>query len=148
MPPAKVLPLLASPLAGAPFHIALALVLGLFASLALTIRRAASERVGGRWMAVAGALVFAHAVLALGTTLTGIGRVPDETLRVLEAGAAIEGALLLGWVSVFPRRRRLPDVVVVSIALLVALTTATLVALTLGPKGVPCLQAGRRSPAC
>ncbi len=137
MPPAKVLPLLASPLAGAPFHIALALVLGLFASLALTIRRAASERVGGRWMAVAGALVFAHAVLALATTLTGIGRVPDETLRVLEAGAAIEGALLLGWVSVFPRRRRLPDVAVVFFALLVALTIATLTALTLGAGVAP-----------
>jgi signal transduction histidine kinase len=53
-------------------------------------------------------------------------------LRVLEAGAAIEGALLLGWVSVFPRRRRVPDLAVVFFALLVALTTATLTALTLG----------------
>jgi signal transduction histidine kinase len=132
MPPANVHSLVASPLAGAPFHIALALVLGLFAALALTIRRAASERVGGRWMAAAGALVFAHAVLALATTLTGIGRVPDETLRVLEAGAAVEGGLLLGWVCVFPRRRRLPDVVVSFLGLLVALTTATLTALTLG----------------
>jgi signal transduction histidine kinase len=132
MPPAKVIPLLASPLAGAPFHIALALVLALFAALALTIRRAASERVGGRWMSVAGALVFAHAVLALATTLTGAGRVPDETLRVLEAGAAIEGALLLGWVSVFPRRRRGPDGFVLALAVLVALATATLTPLSFG----------------
>jgi len=138
MPPAQVLPLLTSPLAGAPFHIALALVLALFAALALTIRRAASERVGGRWMAAAGALVFAHAVLALATTLTGNGRVPDETLRVLEAGAAIEGSLLLGLVSVFPRRRRLPDGVVALLAVLAALTTATLTALTLdGVSGPP-----------
>jgi hypothetical protein len=123
MPPAKVLPLLASPLAGAPFHIALALVLGLFASLALTIRRAASERVGGRWMAAAGALVSAHAVLALATTLTGIGRVPDGPARP-RGRCGNRGALLLGWVSVFPRRRRFPDLAVVFFALLVALTTA------------------------
>jgi signal transduction histidine kinase len=132
MLPAKVIPLLASPLAGAPFHIALALVLGLFAALALTIRQAASQKVGGRWMSAAGALVFAHAVLALATTLTWAGHVPDEALRVLEAGTAIEGALLLGWVSAFPRRRRVPDGIVVALALLVALTTATLSALSFG----------------
>lgn len=117
---------LASPLAGAPFHIALAVVLALFAALALTIRQSASQKVGGRWMVVAGALVLAHAVLALATTLTWAGHVPDEALRLLEAGAALEGALLLGWVAVFPRRRRLPDRTVLALAIVTALITGTL----------------------
>ncbi len=132
MPPAQVIPLLTSPLAGAPFHIALALVLALFAALALTIRQAASQRAGGRWMSAAGALVFAHAILAMATTLTWAGHVPDEALRVLEAGTAIEGALLLGWVAVFPRRRRMPDAVVVALALLMALATAVLAVVSFG----------------
>jgi signal transduction histidine kinase len=132
MPSGKVIPLLASPLAGAPFHIALALVLALFAALALTIRQAASQKVGGRWMSVAGALVFAHAILALATTLTWGGHVPDQALRILEAGATTEGALLLGWVSVFPQRRRLPDGVVLALAVLVGLIAATLTALSFG----------------
>jgi signal transduction histidine kinase len=132
MPPAKVILLLASPLAGAPFHIALALVLALFAALALTIRQAASQKVGGRWMSAAGALVFAHALLGLATTLTWAGHVPEEALRVLESGTAVEGTLLLGWVSVYPRRRRMPDMMVVALAALVALTTVTLSVLSFG----------------
>jgi signal transduction histidine kinase len=132
MPLAKALPLLASPFAGAPFHIALALVLALFTALALTIRQATTQKVGGRWMTVAGALVLAHAVLALTTTLTWGGHVPDEALRVLEAGAAVEGPLLLGWISVFPRRHRVPDGVFVALACLVGIAAAVLAAASFG----------------
>jgi len=126
---AKVPPFLVSPLAGAPFHIALALILALFAALALTIRRTASERVGGRWMAAAGMLVLAHALLAMAETVVGGGWLPEGSLRVFEAAAAVEGGLLLGWAAVHPGRSRaaLAGVIVASgIVVAVAGTLAAL----------------------
>ena len=134
MPLVKVGPFLASPLSGAPFHIALALVLALFAALALTIRRTASERVGGRWMVAAGALVLTHAVLALTGSLIDAGWLPQGGLPVLESTAALEGGLLLGWPAVLPGKRWVSFTVLAAAALL-AVAGATLALLAPLPAG-------------
>ncbi|MBM3121355.1 MAG: HAMP domain-containing histidine kinase, partial [Chloroflexi bacterium] len=134
MPLVMVAPFLASPLAGAPFHIALALVLALFAALALTIRRTASERVGGRWMVAAGALVLAHAVLALTGSLIDAGWLPQGGLPVLEATAALEGGLLLGWPAVLPGKRWISFAVLAAAAAL-AIAGGTLALLAPLPAG-------------
>lgn len=134
MPLVKAAPLLASPLAGAPFHIALALVLALFAALALTIRRTASERVGGRWMVAAGLLVLAHAILALAGSLIDAGWLPPGGLSILESTAALEGALLLGWPAVL-RGKRWISAGVIALAALLAIAGATLALLAPLPAG-------------
>lgn len=134
MPLVMVAPFLASPLAGAPFHIALALVLALFAAIALTIRRTASGRVGGRWMVAAGALVLAHAVLALTGSLIDAGWLPQGGLSVLEATAALEGGLLLGWPAVLPGKRWISMAVLAAAAIL-AIAGGTLALLAPLPAG-------------